>query len=181
MYDNGRGVTQDYKLAVHWYRKAAEQGLALGQYNLGIMYDNGRGVPRSDEIATQWFRKAAEQGLMHAQNDLGVRYFIGRGVPQDDKLAAQWFRASAEQGMELSRNNLRLMQLLGRGGVQGLGTVDGAPDMSLETPSEEFGRLVGIPNYQGIGNAPEGSSQWWSDQIENNPITRHWLGIPDED
>ena len=28
MYDNGRGVTQDYAKAVKWYRKAAEQGYA---------------------------------------------------------------------------------------------------------------------------------------------------------
>ena len=26
MYDNGQGVQQDYKEAVKWYRKAAEQG-----------------------------------------------------------------------------------------------------------------------------------------------------------
>ena len=35
--------------AVRWYRKAAEQGHAEAQYNLGSCYDNGDGVAK-DEI-----------------------------------------------------------------------------------------------------------------------------------
>ena len=31
MYEDGRGVTQDYQEAVKWYRKAAEQGDAEAQ------------------------------------------------------------------------------------------------------------------------------------------------------
>ena len=31
MYDNGQGVPQDYKQAVKWYTKAAEQGDADAQ------------------------------------------------------------------------------------------------------------------------------------------------------
>ena len=44
MYDNGKGVLQDYKEAVKWYTKAAEQGHANAQSNLGVKYDNGEGV-----------------------------------------------------------------------------------------------------------------------------------------
>ena len=35
MYRNGQGVTQDNAEAVKWYRKAAEQGYAAAQFNLG--------------------------------------------------------------------------------------------------------------------------------------------------
>ena len=35
---NGRALRQDDKEAVKWYRKAAEQGDADAQYNLGVMY-----------------------------------------------------------------------------------------------------------------------------------------------
>ena len=35
MYDKGRGVEQDDEQAVFWYRKAAEQGNARAQCNLG--------------------------------------------------------------------------------------------------------------------------------------------------
>ncbi len=44
MYQNGKGVTKDDKKAVEWSTKAAEQGHARGQFNLGEMYHNGYGV-----------------------------------------------------------------------------------------------------------------------------------------
>jgi TPR repeat protein len=37
-------VIKGDKQAVYWYQKAAEQGLAEAQYNLGFMYVNGKGV-----------------------------------------------------------------------------------------------------------------------------------------
>ena len=46
MYANGKGVPQDYAEAVKWYRRAAEQGDAYAQNNLGLMYANGKGVPQ---------------------------------------------------------------------------------------------------------------------------------------
>ncbi len=46
MYRNGKGVTKDYKKAVEWYTKAAEQGDAYGQCNLGTMYLFGNGVTK---------------------------------------------------------------------------------------------------------------------------------------
>ena len=36
MYYFGRGVPKDYTQAVSWYRKAAQQGYAKAQYNLGV-------------------------------------------------------------------------------------------------------------------------------------------------
>ena len=42
MYHNGKGVPQDYAKAGHWYTKAAKQGIATAQYNLGAMYAKGR-------------------------------------------------------------------------------------------------------------------------------------------
>jgi hypothetical protein len=38
MYDNGEGVLEDDKEAVKWLRKAAEQGDADAQNNLGYVY-----------------------------------------------------------------------------------------------------------------------------------------------
>jgi TPR repeat protein len=60
-------VPQDDAEALKWWRKAAEQGDATAQTNLGFMYDSfmydiGRGVPQDDAEALKWYRKAAEQG-----------------------------------------------------------------------------------------------------------------------
>jgi hypothetical protein len=55
MYYNGKGVPQDYAEAARWYRKAADQGNADAQNNLGVMYGNGQGVPQDYVRAHMWF------------------------------------------------------------------------------------------------------------------------------
>ena len=62
MYAKGKGVFEDYKQAVHWYRKAAEQGDAEAQYSLGLMYAIGRGVPQDYKHAYMWFTLARYNG-----------------------------------------------------------------------------------------------------------------------
>ncbi len=43
------------------YRKAAEQGDANAQFNLGVCYNQGQGVDKDPKAAVAWYRKAAEQ------------------------------------------------------------------------------------------------------------------------
>src|SRR5439155_25230226 len=69
---NGRGVLQDYAEAVRWYRKAADQGYAIAQYDLGNMYDQGKGVPQNYGEVRRWYRKAADQGYTNSQRALSA-------------------------------------------------------------------------------------------------------------
>ena len=62
MYQEGRGVAKNDEEAVKWYRKAAEQGCAKAQYNLGVRYANGEGVPKNDVEAYKWWLLAAAKG-----------------------------------------------------------------------------------------------------------------------
>ena len=48
--------------AVKWYRKAAEQGNARAQNNLGLMYATGEGVPENVINAYVWLSISAAQG-----------------------------------------------------------------------------------------------------------------------
>ena len=61
MYRDGRGVPQDFTQAMAWYRKAADQGSAVAQYNLGVMYRDGRGVPQGYVEAHKWHDLAASR------------------------------------------------------------------------------------------------------------------------
>ena len=115
MYSKGQGVHQDYKEAVLWYRKAAEQGHSGAQYNLGIMYDEGQGVPQDYKEAVKWTRLAAEQGHSGAQYHLGNNYRKGQGVPQDYKEAFKWTRLAAEQGLPQAQFRLGVMYSKGQG------------------------------------------------------------------
>ena len=69
-YDNGEGLEQHFKEAVKWYQKAADQGDAEAQMNLGLMYENGEGVEQDDKEAVKWYQKAADQGDALAQHIL---------------------------------------------------------------------------------------------------------------
>jgi TPR repeat protein len=46
---NGEGAEQNYKKALNWYKKSAEQGNASAQCKLGAMYDNGNWLKKSAE------------------------------------------------------------------------------------------------------------------------------------
>ena len=114
-YEDGRGVVQDYAVALSWFRRAADQGHAPGQAALGFMYGTGRGVGRDYAEAVRWYRRAAEQGHAGGQNNLGVMYRDGRGVVQDYGEAVRWFRRAADQGYASAQNNLGRMYATGRG------------------------------------------------------------------
>ena len=96
-------------------RKAAEQGDAKAQTNLGVMYAEGKGIPKDAQKAMKWFRKAAEQGLALAQYNLGVTYAFGKGVPKDAQKAVKWYRKAAEQGLAFAQYDLGNMYSGGRG------------------------------------------------------------------
>jgi hypothetical protein len=61
MYFTGQGVLQDYAEAGKWYRKAADQGFAEAQFNLGKMYYRGQGVPKDYVLAHMWFNLATSR------------------------------------------------------------------------------------------------------------------------
>jgi len=88
-------VARDPVKAAEWYRKAAEQGFASAQNNLGLMYVAGSGVSQSAMQAFQWFRKAAEQGPADAQFNLAMAYFNGAGGEVDFVEAFKWFAIAA--------------------------------------------------------------------------------------
>ena len=79
-------------------KKAAEQGDALAQYELGRHYSQGKGVGQDYAAAVKWYRRAAEQEHGMAQYCLGACYANGTGAEQDDVKAAEWYRKAAEQG-----------------------------------------------------------------------------------
>ncbi len=96
MYHKGHGVERDDAEAVKWFSKAAEQGNAFAQFNLGILKDNGLGVSPDNAEAVMWYYRAAEQGVAEAQYNLGLMYGNGEGVCQDFILAHMWFNIAAK-------------------------------------------------------------------------------------
>jgi hypothetical protein len=115
MYNYGQGVNQNYEEAAKWYRLAADQGNADGQYRLGLIYAIGQGVKQNYEEAAKWYRLAAEQGNSDAQYLLGILYAVGQGIEKDLKEAAKWYHRAAEQGNSNAQYELGMMYAEGKG------------------------------------------------------------------
>ncbi len=92
-YDNGIGVKRDLDKALHWYQKAAEQGLAEAQFNLAHLLV---AEELSAVAAAEWMLKAAEQGLPDAEYLMGVIYAEGIGVEMNDQMAMHWLQRAVK-------------------------------------------------------------------------------------
>jgi TPR repeat protein len=108
----------DYATAVVWIQKAAEQGLAKAQYQLGHLYSEGRGVTKNKQEAFKWIQKAAEQGHTKAQYNLGLMYASGYGVTQNIQEAVKWYQKAAEKGNPEAQYFLGRMYYIGKGVTQ---------------------------------------------------------------
>ncbi|OJW66844.1 MAG: hypothetical protein BGO68_03665 [Candidatus Amoebophilus sp. 36-38] len=91
--------------------KAAEQGYAEAQNELGDMYYYAGNYKK----AREWYQKASKQGDAAAQCNLGVMYANGRGVGEDKGKGVAWFQKAADQGYASAQYNLGVMYANGRG------------------------------------------------------------------
>jgi len=86
-----------------WCSKAADQGYAEAQLNLGDCYHRGNGVEKDEAEAIKWYRKAADQGNAGAQCLLGNAYYNGIGLEKDEGEAVKWYSKSADQGDDMAQ------------------------------------------------------------------------------
>lgn len=92
LYEKGRGVDRDFKVAADWFLKAAEQGHADSEYRLAVGHLYGLGVKRDETAALAWLRKAANHGHKRAQKTLARAYQDGRlGLVADPEQAKYWY------------------------------------------------------------------------------------------
>ena len=100
---------KEYCPMAEWFSKAAEQGYARAQCDLGWLYENGYGVEQDYHKAAGWYLKAAEQNNDTAQCNLAWLYTRGKGVEQDYYKAAEWYLKAAEQGYARAQYSLAVL------------------------------------------------------------------------
>ncbi len=88
-------VPEDDAEAVHWFRLAAEQGNAPGQFNLGRMYANGEGVAEDLAYAHMLFDLSAAQGNRSGQRerDLIEQRMTREQIAEAQRLSREWVEA----------------------------------------------------------------------------------------
>ncbi len=92
------------------YRKAAEQGDATAQKELGLLYYHGQCVPKNHAEAAIWFSKAAVQGLASAQYNLGFLFRNGYGVYKHYITAYLWYSLAAAQENASAKRELTALE-----------------------------------------------------------------------
>lgn len=98
-YYTGEGVELDQPRAMFWFQRAAEQGHAEAQYQMGLAQAEGfGGLEANPPLALEWFRKAAIQGHPNAQLLLGVALLEGKVIEKNQEEALEWLVRAAGQG-----------------------------------------------------------------------------------
>lgn len=97
------------------YRKAAEQGIPKGYYNMGVCYEKGYEVDVDFKQAIEWYTLAADSGYASAQYNLAQMYYDGRGTARDYAKAADLYAKAASQGHVKAQYNLGLCYHEGKG------------------------------------------------------------------
>lgn len=85
------GAAQSYENAAYWYMKAAQQGNAWGEFDIGVCYAQGTCERQNYRQEYLWTRKAADQNLPRAQCTMAGLYLYGWGVSADRQQAQSWF------------------------------------------------------------------------------------------
>ena len=77
--------------AVTWFRKAADQGNAAGEFGLGRMYATGEGIGKDPKKALYWIKLAAEKDYLLAVKLLAQAYRTGDlGLTANPQQAQLW-------------------------------------------------------------------------------------------
>ena len=164
------------------YRKAAEQGDANAQYNLGVCYENGYGVTQDYSHAVYWYRKAAGQGDANAQYNLGVCYENGYGVMQDYSQAVYWYRKAAEQGDAFAQCNLGFCYGNGKGVTQDYSKAVYWYRKAAEQGNAEAQYNLGTSYYygEGVKKDKDLAEEWLTKVIDNPKSSEHLQDLSED-
>lgn len=122
MYKHGKGVKPDPKKAIEWYTKAADQGYAPAQNDLGVIYEHIAeqallsGKEAGIEILTKalkWFHDAANQGNSTAQFNTALMCQLMASLSTDPtktmelhRKVVSWYEKAASLNYAPAQNEL---------------------------------------------------------------------------
>ena len=101
----GQWGEKNIKESKQWFLKAAHNGFAGSQNNIGWAYYKGTGVPKSIPLAVHWITRSADGGEPFAYGSLCEMHGAGDVFPYDKQEAYKWCKlASLEMPFGEARN-----------------------------------------------------------------------------
>ena len=107
-FRDGRDIAHNDEVARYWMEKAAENGSAGAQNDLGVMCSNGIGGEADQEKAVYWYMKSAESGDVIAKGNLGQNLAQGIGIKRNYMRAAQLLKENLSVNPYNAWNHLLL-------------------------------------------------------------------------
>ena len=121
LYEQGKGVEIDYKIALMWYEISAKKGYYFAYHKIAWLAEHGLGMEMDKEYAFQCQLKAYE-GECHSSladgecaDNLGYYYENGIGTEQSYEKAAECYLQGHKLGEIYCSYNLAILYLYGRG------------------------------------------------------------------
>ena len=118
----GRSVTvpgidseDEFKEAVKWAQKAADNGSGEGCWILGLAYEHGRGVKEDLNLAIEYFEKGVNLGHAKCMGNLGAIYMNGQVKGKTKEDGFRLMRKAAELGDVHSMKNVGSCYQFGNG------------------------------------------------------------------
>ena len=166
IYLLGDITEKDYKKALFWFSRAAEQAHPIAHFYIGVMYFYGYGVSKDYQKALGSFTKSIELGLdaepgYSGWDNIDVRSFIGEiyywgenGVSQDLEQAFFWVSKAVELEDVKAQGLLAEMYYFGKGIPQ-----DYKKAFSLFSKAAEKGNVIAQANLGWMYQEGEGVLQ----------------------
>ena len=114
LFQQGRGIKQNYKKASQWYLAAANQGHFAAQNNIGSLYRRGKGVGLNYKSAVYWYQQALQDSPL-ARNNLAFLYINGLGLEKNYASAARLLKWASGSGHVKSTFDLGKLYEMGHG------------------------------------------------------------------
>ncbi len=73
------GFAADWKAAIPYFRRSAEQKLPMAEFMMGYAYQQGYGVETNPETAASWYRRALSRGP-HINAQFNLARMIGQNL-----------------------------------------------------------------------------------------------------
>lgn len=93
---------QDFRTAIHWLHKAAEQNVPKAAEIIGTLILTGQGVQQDAGLAFEYFRRAGLAGDAQALYRCAELMYRGKEINQDQAGALECLIGSAQQGYPLA-------------------------------------------------------------------------------
>ena len=90
LFESRKSLDIKDKDAIQYLTKAAEEGYAAAQVELGILFLNGEIVTQDSKNSYNWFKAAAEKGNYDGMKYVSKCYFSGMGVDRNDAIGFHW-------------------------------------------------------------------------------------------